>query len=270
MHRSLTGLTQRGGETRALTAALAEEVAVALVHDGTTTAVMMATPADLEDFSLGFALSERIIASPSQVESLERIDGAEGIEMRMWLAAAPGQALAARRRSMAGPVGCGLCGIDSLAEALRPLPEVGGQALRLTARGVTEAALALRAGQPLHDRTRAAHAAGFWVPGQGMVTTREDVGRHNALDKLIGALARAGIDPATGAAVMTSRVSVDLIQKCAVAGLPVLIAASAPTAQAVDLAAGAGMTLVARTRPEGFDCYAGAFRLVPGEVPHVA
>jgi FdhD protein len=188
----------------------------------------------------------------------------------MWLSGERAEALAARRRAMTGPVGCGLCGIDSLAEALRPVPPVTDTALRLPAGEVAAAMAALRAAQVLHDRTHAAHAAGFWAPGAGLVALREDVGRHNALDKLAGALLRAGTDPRSGAVVLTSRVSVDLVQKAAAIGAPVLIAASAPTAHAARTAAEAGLTLVGNARGDGFDVFSRPDRIQPKASSHVA
>lgn len=252
--RSVPARAVRGSVTRTVTAMLPEEVPVALVYQGGTQAVMMATPADLEDFGRGFSLTEGL-AGPEDIETLEVVEAGEGVEIRMWLTAPRAEALAARRRSMAGPVGCGLCGIDSLAEALRPLPRV--TAPDLAAADVAAAMAGLRARQALHDQTRAVHAAGFFVPGQGVVLVREDVGRHNALDKLVGALVRAGIDRAGGAAVLTSRVSIDMVQKCAVAAIGAILAVSAPTAHAVRLAEVAGMLLAARCRDDGFELYAG-------------
>lgn len=165
---------------------------------------------------------------------------------------------------MMGPVGCGLCGIESLEEALRDLPPVTG-ALVLDAGEAAGAAEALRAHQPLHDLTHAVHAAGFYVPGQGIVLAREDVGRHNALDKLIGALLRAGIDPASGAIVITSRVSVEMVQKAVLAGCPALIAVSAPTAHALRLAEGAGLTVAAFARGHRIEAFTHTHRIVTGE-----
>lgn len=231
-------------------AVLAEEVPVALVFEGVTQAVMMASPVDLEDFLLGFALTEGMIAERAELLRHEVVRQAQGIEVRGWLAAPAGQRFAARRRAMAGPVGCGLCGIDSLAAVLRPLPRAprgGGAKLALGAPApLADAALAaLRAGQSLQDAVRAVHAAGFW-DGAKMLALREDVGRHNALDKLAGALAGQGVDAATGALVLTSRLSVDLVQKAAMIGARVLIAPSAPTALAVAEAQAAGLALIAR------------------------
>lgn len=244
--------------------ALPEEMAVAVVCNGSTQAVMMATPADLRDFAHGFALSEGLIGSVGQVEDFELAEHPDGIEARLWLSEDRAAALAARRRAMAGPVGCGLCGIDSLEQAMRSLPVVPAPVWRLTRAEVAAAPDWLRAAQPLHDQTRAAHAAGFLRPGAGLVLAREDVGRHNAMDKLIGALALAGQPAGDGAIVMTSRLSVELVQKAAIAGCPMLIAVSAPTAQAVRLADGAGITLAAFARGGGFDVYSHPDRIAGG------
>jgi FdhD protein len=249
--------------------ALPEEVPVAFVFDGGTLAVMMASPTDVADLALGFALSEGIVTAPDQIEGLEVVEHDKGVEARMWLRPDRRTALAARRRFMAGPVGCGLCGIDSLEAAARDVPHLGDAGLRLTPAEVAGATDVLRAHQPLHDLTRAVHAAGFLRPGAGIVEAREDVGRHNALDKLLGALALAGVDPATGAVVMTSRVSVELVQKCAVAGVPVLIAVSAPTAQALRLAEESGLTVAASARGGVFDLYSHPYRILD-EAPDVA
>ena len=268
-HRPLPRLAFGPGGASSGSRELPEEVAVAISFNGATQAVMMATPADVADFAIGFSLTEGIIAAPSEIEAFEEIVQPQGIEARMWLRADRRTRLAARRRFMAGPVGCGLCGIDSLEQALRPLPAVAGAMLRLTRADVLGATEALRALQPLHDQTRATHAAGFLRPGAGIVLVREDVGRHNALDKLIGALVRQGIDPAGGAVVMTSRLSTELVQKSAMAGCPCLIAVSAPTAQALRLAETAGITLVAFARAGGFDVYSHPERISAEDV-HVA
>ena len=239
MALSLHRTTPAGSVARA-ERPLPEEVAVALAFDGSVQAVMMATPADLEDFAVGFALTEGI-ARDCPAPEVVRHGG--GIELRVWLGAHDASALAARRRAMLGPVGCGLCGIDSLAQALRPVARVPEGTLALAPSDLALAERLLRARQPLRERTGATHAAGFFVPGRGMVAVREDVGRHNALDKLAGALLRGGINPARGAAVLTSRVSVDLVQKAAALGVPALLAVSAPTALAVAAADEAGLTL---------------------------
>ncbi|WP_282028382.1 formate dehydrogenase accessory sulfurtransferase FdhD [Paracoccus marcusii] len=252
-----------------VTRTLPEETAVAMVYGGSTQAVMMATPADLEDFAVGFSLTEGIVTDPAQIERLEVLAHPRGIEAQMWIADDRTDALAARRRFMAGPVGCGLCGIDSLEEAVRELPDLSGAGPVLDASQIARATDDLRRWQPLHDRTRAVHAAGFMIPGRGIVLAREDVGRHNALDKLIGAMARQGMDAGQGAFVLTSRVSVEMVQKCVLAGGAVLIAVSAPTAHALRLAQGAGITLAAFARGEGFDLFSHPERL-RAEVSDVA
>ena len=240
---------------------LAEETPVAMVYGGTTQAVMMATPADLEDFAVGFSLTEGIVTTAAQIASIEVMDHPRGVEAQMWLSEDRAEVLAARRRFMAGPVGCGLCGIDSLDQATRGLPDLSGVGPVLDAAQVAQATDLLRDWQPLHDQTRAVHAAGFLVPGQGIVLAREDVGRHNALDKLVGAMARQGVDAGQGAFVLTSRVSVEMVQKCAIAGAGLLIAVSAPTAHALRLAQDAGITVAAFARGEGFDLFSHPERL---------
>ncbi|WP_010139319.1 formate dehydrogenase accessory sulfurtransferase FdhD [Oceanicola sp. S124] len=226
---------------------LAAEVPVAVVFNGSTAAVMMASPQDLGDFALGFALTEGFITGAGDVESFELIVHDNGVEARFWVPEALAEVHAARRRAMMGPIGCGLCGIDSLDQALRDVPRVG-PGVTLDTSEALSATEALRVHQPLHDRTHAIHAAGFLVPGQGLTCAREDVGRHNALDKLIGAVMAGGGDCAGGAIVLTSRVSVELVQKAAMAGCATLIAVSAPSLLAVRTAEAAGLTLVALSR----------------------
>lgn len=243
---------------------LAEEVAVAVVVNGSTLAVLMASPADIADFAHGFLLTEGIVTCLTEIDSYAEVAHPQGLEARFWLCADRAEALARRRRAMAGPVGCGLCGIDSLAEALRPLPRVTVPGPLLAPAEVMAAGHALRAGQRLHDQTRAAHAAGFLKPGAGILALREDIGRHNALDKLIGHLWRSGIAPGQGAVIVTSRLSVELVQKAAVAGIPALIAVSAPTAAALRAATAAGITLIANLRKDGFDLMAHPQRLKGG------
>jgi FdhD protein len=229
---------------------LPEERAVALSFNGTTQAVMMATPGDLVDFAYGFALTEGI-AHPDEVVSVEVVQAGNGIDLQVWLQPQAEARLAARRRTMAGPVGCGLCGIDSIEQALRDVAPVPHGAFRMTPVQVMAAVAALPGAQPLHDATRSAHCAAFWAGG--LIAAREDVGRHNALDKLAGWAVRAG--PPDGAVVLTSRVSIDLVQKVAAMRCSVLIAVSAPTADAVQLADRAGITLIALARPDRFEAY---------------
>ncbi len=237
-----------------------EEVAVALTYNRTTHAVMMATPLDLEDFAVGFSRAEGIIESPGDIEEFDIVAAPLGVELRMWIAADRMARLERRRRQFAGPTGCGLCGMDSLADAMRP-PPVVASAARWTAKQVSAAVAGLDTAQPLNRETRAVHGAGFWR--DGLVAVREDVGRHNGLDKLTGALLRAGEDLADGILLLTSRVSVELVQKAAAAGIGVLAAISVPTALAIRVADAAGITLAAVARADGFEVFTHAWRIVP-------
>jgi FdhD protein len=245
---------------------LPEEVGVALTFNGTTQAVMMATPDHLADFAYGFALTEGL-AQPHEIETLDVVETERGLDVQIWVTDAAETRLKDRRRTMAGPVGCGLCGIDSLEQALRCLPPVPHGAFRLTPAQVMAAVTALPGQQKLHDATRAAHCAALW-DGTCMVAAREDVGRHNALDKLAGALVRTAAPVAGGAVVLTSRVSIDLVQKVAALGAPAIIAVSSPTADAVQLADALGITLIAQARPDRFEAYSHTDR-IQTEASHV-
>ena len=233
---------------------------MALVYGGSTEAVMMATPADLEDFAIGFSITEGVVEHPGEIADLAVVHGPDGIELRMWLAGDRETAYRGRRRRLAGPTGCGLCGIDSLAEAVRPAGRVVCDA-PFDARRIPEAIAALASAQRLNHETRATHAAGFFRPDCGVVAIREDVGRHNALDKLAGALRRGAADVSGGAVVITSRVSVEMVQKTAAIGAPVLIAMSAPTALAVRTAEAANLTLIAVARGQSSQVFTHPYRL---------
>lgn len=241
-----------------------DEVPVALVHDGSTHAVMMATPADLEDFAVGFSLSEGVIARPGDIRELEVVEHAEGCELRMWLAPDRARAALERRRLITGPTGCGLCGVESLEAACQPARLVP-EGAPVDAADVFAAVAAMGERQALGRATRATHAAGYFQPGQGLLAVREDVGRHNALDKLIGFAARAGLDTARGVVVVTSRVSIEMVQKTAVLGAPVLVAVSAPTSLAIATAEAAGITLVAVARADGFEVFTRPDRILVAE-----
>jgi FdhD protein len=231
---------------------------------------MMASPADFEDFALGFSLTEGIVGVPEEIESIEVQDLGAGIDIQIRLKDLANTRFEARRRRLAGPVGCGLCGIESIEEAMRSVDPVGGSKFELASGEIADAVRLLAKQQPLHAATGAVHAAGFYVPGKGIVAAREDVGRHNALDKLAGALARARIDGASGAVVVTSRVSVEMVQKTAAIGSPVILAVSAPTALAIRTADAAGMTLVALVRGDDFDVFTHPRRVDRGAARHVA
>jgi FdhD protein len=265
----VTATRVRGAGVSEIARTLPEEVPVALVYDGTTHAVMLASPADLEDFAVGFSLTERRVAAPADIAELEIVAHPSGIEARMWLAPAAGREVLDRRRALLGPTGCGLCGIDSLDAALPAVPAVPEGPVIAIAE-VEAAVAALRPAQVLNAEARALHAAGFWRPGAGLVAVREDVGRHNALDKLAGALARAGEIAEGGVLVMSSRLSVELVQKAAAIGVSVVAAVSAPTALALRTAEAAGMTVVGIARDDGFEVFAGHARIALGRTGRTA
>ncbi len=244
----------RGARTTQAERTIPEETAVALTYNRATYAVMMATPADLEDFAVGFSLNEGVITSLSELVDLEIVALDKGIELRMTLADRQADALLDRRRFLAGPTGCGLCGMESLDEAMRT-PRVVAANLRVTGADIAAALSALPVAQALNRQTGAVHAAGYCEQGRGLVALREDVGRHNALDKLAGALARGSMPAARGMILLTSRVSVEMVQKVAAMGAPVLVAVSAPTALALRTAEAAGVTLVAVARADGFEVF---------------
>ena len=252
-----------GGQPGEGMRAVPEETAVAFVYDGGSEAVMMASPADLEDFVIGFSLNEGIITDLAQIARMEQFDAPLGIEMRLWLSAGLSARLSARRRHRAGPTGCGLCGVESLEDALPKLAKVDS-AVVLSAPEIMAAMAQMADLQSLNHQTRAVHAAGFFRPGQGVVLVREDVGRHNALDKLAGAMARQGLTAKDGAILMTSRLSVELVQKAAAMGAGVLAAVSAPTALALRTAEAAGMCLVGVVRSDGLEVFTGFDHITAG------
>ncbi|WP_439409665.1 formate dehydrogenase accessory sulfurtransferase FdhD [Bradyrhizobium sp. DASA03076] len=253
-------LLWRGGDPIPSSRRVAEECPIAFTYNGSTYAVMMASPVDLVDFGIGFSLSEGIVAGRKDIVSIELVELELGCEVRIWLRDADASRLANRRRAMVGPVGCGLCGVESLEQACAQPALISTQA-GFRPFGILKAMRSLRSLQPHHQATGAMHAAAFW-DGDDVRLAREDVGRHNALDKLAGAVARAGLETAQGAVLMTSRVSVELVQKTARMGAPLLVAVSAPTSLAIETAERAGVTLVAVARDDGYEIFSHASRLM--------
>jgi FdhD protein len=249
-------------------ATVAEETPVALVYNGWPHVVMMCTPADIEDFALGFTLTEEIVAEPGEVERIDAVRYSQGIEVEIVIPQAAADALHERGRSLVGRTGCGLCGVTTIDDALR-----GGRSVD-ERRAFAPAAI-FRAGEELpplqryNEGTGAVHAAGWAMPDGHVVLAREDVGRHNALDKLIGAMVRANLDRAEGFAIVTSRASYELVQKCAVAGIGLLAAVSRPTGLAVRMAEAAGITLVGLVRGHTANAYSHIERL-NGRMPEPA
>jgi FdhD protein len=267
--RIVGGLKASRGRVSSSSRLVPEEVPIAFSYAGSTHAVMMATPDDLEDFAVGFSLAEGIIEGADDVLAIDAIEAGDGIDVQVTLREMTAQALVDRRRRMAGPVGCGLCGIESIEQASRAVKSVAAEGFSLSARDVARAMAQLTARQDLNRQTRAVHAAGFYSLTDGLVAIREDVGRHNALDKLVGAVVIGGWDPAQGAVVVTSRLSVEMVQKTAALGAPVLIAISAPTALAIRTAAQAGITLIGIARDEDFEIFTRPDRVAEGVPLHV-
>jgi len=254
----------RDGRTALTQDLVAAEVPVAFAYNGEPFVVMMATPEDLHDFALGFSLSEGIVEDPAQLQIASVDTFLEGVSLQLQIPPAHAAALQARRRNLHGRSGCGVCGSESIEAVLRaprPLPAGAAIAPAALARALRE----LREQQPLNAITGATHAAG-WADADGCVQlAREDVGRHNALDKLIGALATAGVDAASGFAVVTSRASYEMAMKAAQAGIPLLAAISAPTALAIALADSAGLTLIGFARDHDYVVYSHPQRLTQAE-----
>ncbi|NOJ43295.1 formate dehydrogenase accessory sulfurtransferase FdhD [Bradyrhizobium australiense] len=246
-----------------------EETAIALTYNGGTYAVMMGTPQDLPDFAIGFSLSEGIVQSSEEIETLEIVELDDGIELRMWLKSSSAELVNERRRYIAGPTGCGICGVESIAEAVRPAAVVPKGRI-FTPSEIIAAMVSIAVLQQINIQTRATHAAAFWTPAHGIVALREDVGRHNALDKLAGALAQAAIPAADGMVLLTSRISVEMVQKTAAIGAPLMVAVSAPTALAVRTAEAAGITLAAIARSDGFEIFTHPERIAVAQATGVA
>jgi FdhD protein len=230
---------------------VAVEVPVALSYNGVSHTVMLASPGDLDDFALGFSLTEGIIESPREMRDIEIELTDKGVVVQMSIASERFETLKDRRRSMAGRTGCGLCGTDSLDQVVRPLPPVSA-ATRFTPEAIQRAAGEMGGGQVLQRETGATHAAA-WFDNTGKIhALREDVGRHNALDKLIGHLVLQRVDTTQGFVFLSSRASYELVRKSARVGVPMLVTISAPTSLAISIAEKAGLRLVSFARENGF------------------
>jgi FdhD protein len=251
----------RSGRTERAMDCVAEEVPVALVYHGVPHVVMLATPADLEDYAIGFTVSEGLVASASEITSVEVVPAKDAVEVRIGIAAERFSELLQRRRNLSGRTGCGLCGTESLDQAIRSVRAVAG-ALQVSAADLHAALVQLESLQPVNARTGSVHAAAWALPRDGIQFVREDVGRHNALDKAIGALIRTGADAAAGYMLITSRASYEMVQKTAAAGIGILAAVSAPTGLAIRVAEESGVTLAGFARRDRHVVYTHPRRLI--------
>lgn len=242
---------------------IAEEVPIALVYNGISHAVMLATPRDLEEFAIGFSLSEEIVKSHKEIYDIELNVIDKGVEVRLTITSEQFALLKERRRSIAGRTGCGLCGTESIDFAIRTLPKLPLlQSSLLKADSISEVFSHLFDHQKLHSLTGAVHAAA-WASLDGKIQlVKEDVGRHNALDKLIGTLALSNMDFGKGFVALTSRASSEMVQKAALAGVSIIAAVSAPTGLAIRLAKESQLTLMGFVRNQNYTIYATPERLI--------
>lgn len=250
----------RTHECARVTDSVAEETPVVVVYNDVPHVVMLATPLDLEDFAIGFSLTEGIVESPGQIQGVRAVTRAEGIELRVRLADERRLLLAEQQRNLTGRTGCGLCGATSLKQVFRHPPPVVST-LVVDAAELHDAFTALRERQTLNALTGAVHAAAWALPGRGVQIVREDVGRHNALDKLIGALVRRRLPHGDGFIIVTSRASYEMVQKCAMTGVAMLAAISAPTGLAIRLADESALTLIGFARDRNHVVYSHPERL---------
>ncbi len=252
----------QGGSLETASDVVAEERPVAFRYHGVPHVVMLATPADLDDLAVGFTLSEAIVHSAAEIRAVAVAASDEALEVNLDIAPERFSALLQRHRNLTGRTGCGMCGAETLADAIREPPALPA-GLELSSAGLQAALGSLAQRQTLNARAGSIHAAAWVVPGQGVILLREDVGRHNALDKLIGALVRAGADLAGGYVIVTSRASYEIVQKAATVGIQAVVAVSAPTAFAIRSAREFGLTLVGFARPDRHVIYAHGERMRP-------
>jgi FdhD protein len=251
----------RDGRLERLTDRVAEEVPVALTYQGLPHVVMLASPRDLEDLGVGFTLSEAIVADRTEIRDVRAESRGDGsFEVRIGIDAERFSVLLRRQRNLTGRTGCGLCGAETVEEAIRH-PQAVGDGIRVTRDELHEVLVGLHRHQPVNAQTGSVHAAAWAVPGEGIRYAREDVGRHNALDKTIGAVVRSGQDVAKGFFVITSRASYEMVQKAATVGVSLVAAVSAPTAFAVRIAHETGITLIGFAREHQHVVYTHPHRL---------
>ncbi len=239
---------------------IATETPVALTYNRLSHVVMMVTPDDLEDFALGFSLTEGIIPSPAELLSVRVLPRDGGMEVAMIIAEEWFDRLTTQRRNLTGRTGCGLCGAERIEQALR-YPEPVSNTLRVSHAGLQQAIATLQQHQPLQALTGATHGAAWCSPEGKILLLREDVGRHNALDKLLGALAKQAFDPASGFLLISSRASYEMVYKAASMGVQLLLAVSAPTTLAIEFAERCGLSLVGFARPGRHNVYTFAQRI---------
>ena len=254
----VTRTVWNAGEVNEGTDNVATETAVAMVYNGISHVVMMATPADLKDFALGFSLSEGILTSPKQLLDCEQAETDKGIELALTITAEPFAKLKERRRNLVGRTGCGLCGAESLEQAITAPNNISAQ-LSISHKALQRAIAALGGEQQLQQQTGAVHGAAWCSPEGEIQVLREDIGRHNALDKLLGAISRQ--EQEAGFVLVTSRASYEMVAKTASANIPLLAAVSAPTSLAIELAEQSGLTLVGFSRTGRHVIYTNGHRL---------
>jgi len=259
----------RGSQAVRVADAIAEEIPVAFVYNDRPHAVMMATPSDLQDFALGFSLTEAIVGSAEECTEVEIVEALAGIELRVAIPPARAAKLEDRVRELTGRTGCGLCGAQTLEAAVRH-PAAVAEPTRIDEHALHRALADLHGKQTINVATGATHAAG-WASASGeILLVREDVGRHNALDKLVGAMLRGNFDPQTGFLLVTSRASYEIIMKAATVGIGIVAAISAPTALAIALAHETNVTLIGFARADGYSVYAHAQRIENSPAGHTS
>jgi len=255
----------QGSDATHASAVVAEEVPVALVYNGRPYVVVMGTPADLEDLAVGFSVTEGVVASASDLRGVQIVRASHGIEVQMEVSAIDAERLADRARGLVSRTGCGLCGVETIGDALR-VPAVVASTLTIAPDAIWKAASELSRRQTINNETSTVHGAGWATPDGDLHLVREDVGRHNALDKVLGALARAGRRAGEGFVIVTSRASYEMVQKAAMCGVELLAAISRPTGLAIRFADAANVTLAAIVRGESGNVYCHSHRISPTQL----